>query len=450
MSEPRKHARYGGSSAYRWMFCPGSVRLTETLAAQGFTREESKWAAEGTKAHDLLAACLDAWTRGHGLSAHDFLGTKNEHYGTYDDPEMLTAVQSAVEYVNFILDLDDNARMVVEQQFIISMNEVVPPGDVAGFNDVAIILPSLRTMYVIDYKHGAGHVVEVENNKQLLFYALGALTTQRQHGLPPPIERVVLVIIQPRAFHPQGPIREWVVTPADLYDFSYDLLDAVIACEASDAPLRPSKDGCRWCPASVTCPALEARAMSTLSETFKDVKDMSTLTLPDPRSLPAARVAYILDGADLIQTWLDEVAEYALEIAKLGHHIPGRKLVEAQHRRKWHGDPEATAQALVALSDFELGYEDVFPRKLITITEAETKLAALASERAARGQKKLAAAKIREATAFLTVKETSGNLVLARDSDKRPAVNPAAQNFAGVKVRSPAEIAADMDRDIPF
>ena len=38
----------------------------------------------------------------------------------------------------------------------------------------AVIVAPMNRIIVVDYKHGKGHAVEVENNHQLQYYALGA------------------------------------------------------------------------------------------------------------------------------------------------------------------------------------------------------------------------------------------------------------------------------------
>ena len=48
--EERKHAVLGASKAYRWMKCTPSARLEEK-----YEEEKSKYADEGTLAHELAA-----------------------------------------------------------------------------------------------------------------------------------------------------------------------------------------------------------------------------------------------------------------------------------------------------------------------------------------------------------------------------------------------------------
>ena len=49
----RAHSEVGASSASRWMTCPASVK-----ASRGIENKSSKYAAEGTCAHELADYCL--------------------------------------------------------------------------------------------------------------------------------------------------------------------------------------------------------------------------------------------------------------------------------------------------------------------------------------------------------------------------------------------------------
>lgn len=94
---PLKHALLGASSAARWIACTPSARATESLPD-----EETKYAAEGTRAHELceytLRHNLAGWEDGNPFDPmYDWYGGE----GTVT-PEMLKA---ANQYVSFIHDL---------------------------------------------------------------------------------------------------------------------------------------------------------------------------------------------------------------------------------------------------------------------------------------------------------------------------------------------------------
>ena len=85
---PIKHALLGASSAARWIACPPSARATENLPG-----ETSKYAEEGTRAHELCEAhlrySLSCWEHGEDSP---MLGESIRLDGQPDDPaEMVRA-----------------------------------------------------------------------------------------------------------------------------------------------------------------------------------------------------------------------------------------------------------------------------------------------------------------------------------------------------------------------
>ena len=66
MAEATKHSKIGASSMYRWSKCPGSVRLCEGIVAP-----QSKYAEEGTKAHEIAASWLNHYPQRPGEEALD-------------------------------------------------------------------------------------------------------------------------------------------------------------------------------------------------------------------------------------------------------------------------------------------------------------------------------------------------------------------------------------------
>jgi hypothetical protein len=77
---------------------------------------------------------------------------------------------------------------------------------------------------VCDFKYGKNVAVEVEQNPQLIYYGLGAIfremKAQKKKDLVKFIQdnnvHVRLMIVQPRAEHEDGPVREWVALPEDM------------------------------------------------------------------------------------------------------------------------------------------------------------------------------------------------------------------------------------------
>ncbi|MFN3612693.1 DUF2800 domain-containing protein [Tepidimonas sp.] len=219
---------------------------------------------------------------------------------------------------------------------------------------------------------------------------------------------------------------------SELFDYLVYIDEQVETCEKPDAPLTPG-EWCRWCDAETTCPALEARALSTVSTAFASVREVTAAKLPSPQSLPLDRLAYVLQSADLLKSWLSACEDHALELARHGHNIPGFKLVNTQAKRKWFGDPTHVAGQLMVLTGLT-DWDKVMPRKLIGVTDAEALVVKAYKARMSKKDAKKAAEDAKQAMAFLTLKESSGNTTLVPLTDDRPTVNQATTAFSVVNI----------------
>jgi hypothetical protein len=234
------HSPLGASSAERWMKCPGSVALIKSV---GYAEtEEPDYRREGTAAHEAVAHCLR-----QKLDAWEVIGEK--FYGTEVDVEMADAIQ---------VYLDTVRPLMVEGAVILIEHRISAPDHPLfyGTVDCATISDSLLT--VSDFKYGQGVVVEVENNLQIMYYAYGILLQF------PDVRRVALRIVQPRGFHPDGPVRRWVIDADYIIGWAQGTLLPAMEAVAVDNSLDVG-DHCRFCTAKLVCPLLTSvfRAAAT-------------------------------------------------------------------------------------------------------------------------------------------------------------------------------------------
>lgn len=309
------HAKLGPSSAERWWACPGSIR-----ASEGMRNESGVFAAEGTAAHGLAAYCLE-----HGFDAARFLDGVSGPNGPVDDAEadketLFDIDDEMVDAVQTYLDL---CRMFMlppwEYEIEQRLDLTAVHKDVFGTGDFISYHPETKALVVVDYKHGKGHAVEVEQNKQLLTYGLGAALRHHNRGL----SGVDLYIVQPRCPHPDGPVRWAKYDSIDLLEFRVALADAATATE-NPAAIRVAGDWCFFCPAAATCVERRALAMLAAEEEFGEVDGMS----PD-------KTAEILRQADQMKNWIKRVEAYAQSEAQHGRLPTGFKLVAKRATRKW-------------------------------------------------------------------------------------------------------------------
>ena len=242
------HSKTGGSSVDRFLNCPGSVSLLRGMGSGTVESDEPDYRADGTIAHEVASECLR-----RDLDAWEFLIPGLRRY----TDEHATAVQ---EYINFVLgrrkELNTNfdyAEMHVEQ----SVTHPDEP-DFYGTIDAYLLCRNEWEEYtyaeVIDYKHGVCYAVDVEDNGQLKYYAVGL------QQLYPSIEEFNLVIVQPRGFHRKGPIRECGISGATLKTWADTiLLPGIKVAQAGSSEFHVG-GWCRFCPVKIVCPLLTSLA----------------------------------------------------------------------------------------------------------------------------------------------------------------------------------------------
>ncbi len=329
------HSKYSASSAYRWFNCPGSIALCEQVP-EPIT---SEYAKEGTVAHTLAEELLLYPDR----KIQDYVGKWCEIEGSKFNvtQEMADHVQAYVDYIMGLteqLDEDDfGYRLYVEERF--QLKQVSP--ELFGTNDACIVCydrnENAYLLEVIDLKYGAGVDVGVENNKQLLYYALGAVL---KYDIKP--KHIRMHIFQPRS--PSGnPIKVWEINYDTLVEFKVELKQKLYEAKEPGAPLH-SGDHCRWCPAKAVCPALKKKTQELARMDFDD----DAIVLPEPRVLTEEELGKVLESASLLKDWLNSVEYHAQLILESGSAVPGYKLVKKRANRKWI-DEESTVNELNAL-----------------------------------------------------------------------------------------------------
>lgn len=262
----RGHAQYAPSAAYRWMACPASVKATA-----GMESLSSRYAAEGTVAHHVLeGSMLDG-----KFKASNWIGeiidveVEGKLGGMIVTKEMAEAVQVCLDFIKPIVEEADEWHP--EQQITL---ELFGAPDCYGTGDFMARVTIAGRIIIIDYKHGAGTLVEVIDNPQLKIYGLGALL---RLGKGSGITHVQTTIVQPRAPHPQGPIRSHTYTVAELMDFGQDVLDAIDACEADNPPFVPG-DHCKWCGIEDSCAARAKAIAGDIVAVISEMSDGMVLT----------------------------------------------------------------------------------------------------------------------------------------------------------------------------
>lgn len=376
---PIKHALLGASSAARWIACPPSARATENLPG-----ETSKYAEEGTRAHELCEAhlrySLSCWEHGEDSP---MLGESIRLDGQPDDPpEMCKAANQYVDFVHLQWGLYlHQPEVFIEQE--VDVSQWVPGG--LGTCDCLLIGDGI--LHIIDFKYGQGVPVNPERNPQLMYYALGA------YALFEGIEEVSTVrlsIVQPRM---QEEPQTWEISLADLLTWAREVLQPAAEMAWRGEGEFVTGEHCRFCKAHPACRAWKDK--------YGPLAGFEPY--PEPATLSDEELGEWLQKLEGLAAYARDLEEYAQQALMEGRTLPGWKLVQGRSTRKWTDQDAAFRQMQADGIDEAM----LYTRTPITLTVAEKMI----------GKKKFA----ETMSAFIT--RAPGAPKLAQASDPRPAYN---------------------------
>ena len=370
---PGKHAVLSASSSHRWLACPPSAKLCAQEA-----NKSSPYAKQGTDAHTL---CEYKVQKALGQNVQD--PTENLDYF---DAEMDDCSDQYCTYVCEQLQeakaLCPDPQVLVEQRLDFSV--WVPQG--FGTGDCLIVAD--KVLHIIDFKYGLGILVEAENNPQMMCYALGALDIY--DGIYD-IEEIKMTIFQPR----RGNISTWSIKKENLLAWADSTLKPTAELAIKGEGDFKAGDHCQFCAVKATC---RKRAEYNL--------ELAKYDFEMPIHLEQTEIAAILPRIDELISWAGDIKEFALQSALSGTHYQGFKVVEGRSARRFTDD---TAVAEIVT---KAGL-DPYEKKLLGITAMTSLL----------GKKKF------EELLGGLITKPPGKPTLVPDTDKRPALNTATEDF---------------------
>lgn len=370
---PNKHALLSASSAYRWLACPPSALLSAK-----YEDTSSSYAQEGTAAHALAEYKV---LKALGRKADD--PTENLDYFNEEMDEATDA------YAGYVLEQVAEAKkattdpiVLVEQR--VDFSTYVPDG--FGTADALIIADD--KLSITDLKFGRGVLVEADHNPQLMCYALGAY---EMFSALYDIETVSMTIFQPR----RDSVSVFEMKASDLLEWAENTLKPKAELAAEGKGDFTAGEHCRFCKAKADC---RARAEANLALARYDFALPPTLTDAD--------IEAILPLLDELTSWAEDIKAYALTRAVAGKEWHGYKLVAGRSNRKYVNEDA------VAKKVSDAGFNP-YEEKLLGIT-AMTKL--------------LGKNRFEELLSSL-IEKPQGKPTLVPESDKRPAMNSAKEDF---------------------
>ena len=368
-----KHAVLSASSSERWLNCPPSARLCEAYEDKG-----SDYAAEGTDAHTL---CEYRLKQALGIPAEDPI----ENLSWYNE-EM---EECAAGYAAYVVELLETAKQTCSDPVVMIEQRVNFSRWVQdGFGTADCILIADGVLNIVDYKHGKGVEVSAEGNTQLSLYSLGAL--EIFDGIYD-IDRVCVHIFQPR----KSNVISSTMDKSDLYEWADTELTQKAQLAYEGQGDFSCGEWCRFCKVKAEC---RERAEANLA--------LARYEFQSPALLDDEEIADILGKVDALTAWASDVKEYALQQAVSGKEWTGWKLVEGRSNRKY------TSESAVAATVEGAGF-DPYERKVLGVTAM---------------QKLLGKTRFEELLAPY-IEKPQGKPTLVPESDKRPAMNTAKNDF---------------------
>jgi len=379
----RAHALISASGASRWLNCTPSPRLEEN-----FEEQESDFAAEGTLAHEFASLELERKSgkiklpkynarlkllRGHKLYTQEMEG-EVEKYVVYV-LERFAIAKKETSYAELLIEEKIDLRRYIEDGF--------------GTGDTIIITDKI--MEVIDLKYGKGVRVSAVDNPQLMLYGIGAY---RAASLMYDIESVKLTIHQPRLDH----VSAYEISVDELRKWAIEVVIPRAKLAYTGEGFLCAGDWCRWCKAKVRCRALAEKNIAIAKHDFADPALMNDVELLE-----------VFKQIGGLTNWANSVSDYVFKEALSGKNWEGYKLVAGKSNRVWSNEDAIKSELSKNYKEAE--YLNV---KLKGIGDIEKLV------KKANFDKLLGA----------YVNKPAGKPTLVEESDKRPALSNAKDDFS--------------------
>ena len=322
-----KHAKFSASASHRWTNCSASLELEATLPSK-----DSFFSQEGTIAHDIAYKFATST-----ISDHDLVGI---------DYEMIDSAKQYTSYINQILKHDMFDKLFEKT---VHFGELIGISNELGFGTADCILyDSLeKELHVIDFKYGKGVKVTVQDNTQLLLYAIGAYSLYKNNE----ILKVSLHIVQPRINHYES----ITIDIRQLTEYWIPFfIKKVVLTQSSSNLFSPSQSVCKFSKAKAICPALKNK-VDNLQFIINNNKKIEIIE--------EKQIDEILSSSELIIDYLNSVKDYVYSKAQDSGSFAGWTLTRGKTVRKIKED-------LIPELEKELGV-DLYKKTPLGVIEIE-------------------------------------------------------------------------------
>lgn len=379
------HALLSASAAHRWLHCTAAPKFETEFPDRGSPDAEA-----GTLAHAIAELKLRKYAV-EPMSQATYTRRLNKlkkvpyTVGEHEGELIYTAEMDGYtdDYLDHIkcLALAYAVKPYIMAEKCVDYSAYATGG--FGTADCLIVRPD--EIHVIDFKYGKGVPVEAEGNPQMRLYALGAIAAMPLYN----IERVKMTIFQPRI----GNISTAEMSAQELKAWAEEEVKPKAQEAYSGKGKFAAGEWCRFCRAKQEC---KARAEHYLALHSVSVEKA------DVRRMTHEELGRYLTIAGELNTWAQDMQDYALSVCLAGGEVPGWKAVEGRGSRVWRDQDKAFSTLIAGGIDEAILYERV-PLSL------------------AQTEKAVGKKEFQTLVGELVVKNP-GKPTLAPESDKRPAV----------------------------
>ena len=342
---PTKHLTFGGSTIARTLACPAWVHLSKDIPkSQG----SNEFADRGT----LLHNCMEEYLDRDGCVGFATMLEEGRSYNGIDltkemVDEALIPAYKAVEKLSALTGMGSDGYRL--EPFVELITD-----EAGGSIDLLGWSADGETAIILDYKFGH-FSVEVENNAQLMFYALCAAVDPATSSFIEDAKHLTLAIVQPNG---EGEtLNTWTVEMSALDQFELDVYEAIDRANAvtDETALDESCAGehCKYCPAAPKCPRKTGAAMAALRLNALDLTTLNNSMLM----------------VSELEAWCKDVKKLAHEQLEIGVNLPDFKLVAKRSSRVWT-DEAALQKKIRSSKKMTVGETHEAP-KLMSVAKLE-------------------------------------------------------------------------------
>ena len=305
--------------------CTGYVSMAQQCPELGDDQD----AKEGSATHDIGSELIDYAARGvNSTTAEEYIGEEASTGVIYNEER----IDAAKIYADDVANIMRSVAVFGGPNFGNEERVECPSIHPRAFGTTDQFIYHDRSdggdLYLWDFKYGH-EFVEVFENWQLTNYTSGIIEDRAniRNWIPSKV-KVHFRIVQPRAFHKDGPIREWVTT-LDVILKNIDILRVNAAISLSDKATLRTGSHCKHCQARIACPpALEA-GLGMFECTGKPVPvDLS----PQALGVQYALIERCYEQIKSLRTGFNEQVK---SLARKGVNTPGWLIEQGYGNEKW-------------------------------------------------------------------------------------------------------------------